>query len=43
MNELNQHVHLHSVKDIKANLDGKTDQKWTKAERVELVDQFIHQ
>lgn len=42
-NELNQHVHLHSVKDIKANLDGKTDQKWTKAERVELVDQFIHQ
>lgn len=42
-NELNQHVHLHSVEDIKANLDGKTDQKWTKAERVELVDQFIHQ
>lgn len=42
-NELNQHVHLHSVKDIKANLDGKTDQKWTKAKRVELVDQFIHQ
>ena len=42
-NELHQHVHLHSVEDIKANLDGKTDQKWTKAERVELVDQFIHQ
>ncbi|MFP8817467.1 relaxase/mobilization nuclease domain-containing protein [Acinetobacter johnsonii] len=43
LNELNQHVHLHSVEDVKANLDGKTDQKWTKAERVELIDQFIHQ
>ena len=42
-NELNQHIHLHSVKDIKANLDGKTDQKWSKKERVKLVDQFIHQ
>ncbi|MCJ0929364.1 relaxase/mobilization nuclease domain-containing protein [Acinetobacter lwoffii] len=42
-NGLDQHVHLHSVEDIKANLDGKTDQKWKKDERVELIDQFIHQ
>ena len=39
--ELPQHLHFQDAKDVKANLDGLTDQKLTKDERLKIIDRYV--
>lgn len=39
--ELPQHLHFRDAKDLKANLDGLTDQKLKKDERLKIIDRYV--